>query len=221
MTTDYMIGVFGEQLSRPLDFKEVMSRLQATIVRERDYRLKRKGDNEWSFPRNGPETIKQVREVLPHLHMGDTLLIQNVRSKRIFAIRVVDAKPELVNTAGTDAIDRVWTATFEEFDSEYGIVNLGICADKPGEHHECNAWDIGVRKPRTADAIHHAILNIANWQKENVGKGENLPIGGIIVMQQWCERSGGGMTGWATYHGTPHVSHVHTSGWPSKVPGWI
>lgn len=141
-----------------------------------------------------------------------------------FAFRRVQKSLQPTQTDGTPGIDMIWSAVFHEFDAKYGIVNLGICASKPGEHGVCNAWDIGVSKPQTAEAIHAAILDIGNWLRArmleamNLGEGPGLPINGIIVMYQWCSRE---QTLWQSYGGVPHVSHVHVSAWPNLVPGWI
>jgi hypothetical protein len=130
---------------------------------------------------------------------------------------------EVIETAGTDAIDAIWTAVYHRFNDQFGIVNLGIYANKPGEHSVSNAVDIGVSKPQSADDIHQAIIDIANFIRgamladmDDVATG--LPVNGTIVMEQICDRGG---TSWRYYSGTPHVSHVHTSGWPNPLPGWI
>lgn len=140
----------------------------------------------------------------------------------IFRVRKMAETEEIIDTTGTDAIDEIWTAVFKRFDFEYGIVNLGICANKPGEHSKCNAVDIGVSKPKDSDAIHTAILDIAEFLRGEMIKdtqGEpGLPVNGIIVMEQVCSRS---ESYWHYYSGVAHVSHVHVSGWPNPLPGWI
>ena len=171
--------------------------------------------------RDGQDTFLRVKESLPNYRHGDKMLIQNVRSMKTLVICVVIDALQPAQTDGTPGIDLIYAAVMDEFDDEFDIINLGICADKPGQHHECNAWDIGVRKPKSADAIHASILKIAGWLKNNVFEGKKLPILGIIVMTQWCERGSNSMSGWNPYHGIPHVSHVHTSASPSKAPGWI
>lgn len=153
------------------------------------------------------------------------------------AIRVYDQSPQEIIfkvtpqlayqappcPGGVPSIREIWNATHEEFDAEYGLVNLGICSSKEGEHHECNAWDIGVSKPKSATAIHNAILDIGNWLRNRMLEDESsepggLPVNGVIVMEQICSRYN---TNWYHYSGTPHVSHVHVSGWPNLVPGWV
>jgi len=217
---EYMIGERGEDLSGPMELKQVFEKLDNRLAPDRHYRIKRKG-GDWSFVRDGRETYSRVKEVLPKYPLGETLLIENVRWGKVLAIRVVVAASPAMPTTGTPAIDKIYGTVMSEFDDELGIINMGICADKPGEHHECNAWDIGVRKPNSSDDIHRGILKIANWLRDNTFSGEELPNEGIIVMSQWCERGSRSMSSWMTYHGTPHVSHVHVSGHPGRVSGWI
>ena len=218
----YMVGTFGEDLSKPLGLQAAKAEIHQFLDHpKRDYHMKRKG-SPWGTVRNGKLTKKRFNEIVPTLKVGDALLIQNVRSKETKVVRVLEVELQPANTTGTPGIDLIWAAVFEEFDQKYGITNLGICANKPGQHGKCNAWDIGVSKPSSADAIHAAIRDIANWLRNNArSKGLGLPLNGIIVMYEWCEQSGDWMTGWQAYHGTPHVTHVHLSATPSLVPGWI
>jgi hypothetical protein len=217
----YMFGFKGEQLSRPMPRGELLDRVEKRFDSEAPlYRIKRKGQP-WSRTRTGEDTFSRMRTLTVREKVGETILVENVRNKRIFAVRIVEKAPPFMDTPGTQAIDIIYNAVMNRFDDEYDIYNLGIYANKPGEHGKSNAWDIGVAKPKTATAIHNAILDIGNWLRSNVGKGEDLPIEGIIVMEQWCERVGNTMSTWRTYYGTPHVSHNHVSGSPGLVPGWI
>jgi hypothetical protein len=167
------------------------------------------------------KTYRRYRELLPNLDVGDTLIIQNAKSQEQIAIRIVDVawKPDPMNTAGTPAIDLISGALWEEF-PEYGPYSMGICANKPGQHRDCNAHDIGTRRPQpdNDDGIHRTLREMANWLRS---KGNDLPILGIIVMYEWCEWEGNGMSSWRSYGGTPHVTHIHVSGRPSHYPGWI
>lgn len=142
--------------------------------------------------------------------------------------RVIKMHPKqdepVIDLDAAPSVDLIYSATYYRFNDKYGILNLGTRANKPGEHgtEPPNAVDIGVSKPVSADAIHAAILEIANWQREQMLldiEGEaGLPLNGIIVMYQLCDRSS---TTWRPYSGIPHVSHVHDSGWPNLLPGWV
>lgn len=219
---DYMVGPQKRDgsydLSKPISQREAYEHLRQWLDhRERDFMMKRRGDP-WGRVRNGHDAWSRLHDILPNLSVGDTLIIKNSRSEESWAIRVVDVAWKPMNTTGTDAIDKIAGATYDEFDSKFGLVNLGICADKPGQHNRCNAFDFGVQKPNSDDEIHRAIREVAAWQKAHA---EDIPILGIIVMYEWCEWTGSGMTNWNPYHGEPHVTHVHTSGRPSMYAGWI
>lgn len=170
-------------------------------------------------------TMTRLGVLLPREKVGTPIVVAADRpGGPEFAFRRVQKSLQPTPTEGTPGIDIIWSAVHREFDDKYGIVNLGICANKPGEHGVCNAWDIGVSKPNTDDEIHAAILDIGNWLRarmmENVSGegGKGLPINGIIVMYQWCSRE---QMLWSGYGGIPHVTHVHVSAWPNLVPGWI
>lgn len=216
-----MVGFRGEDLSKPLELGPARTEVHQWLEPDRDYRIARKG-SEWSRVRDGRATQQRFDEILPSFHVGDTLYLQNTRSRRVMVFRPCEVGLTPADTPGTPGIDLIWAFVMAEFDDKYGIVNLGICANKPGQHGKCNAWDPGVSKPGSADAIHMAVRDIARGIRANSNQlGAELPVNGIIVMYEWCERSGGGMTEWFAYHGTPHVSHAHVSAWPSLVPGWI
>jgi len=217
---EYMMGLVGKELSGPTGITRVFGNVRDALNPDKDYRIKRKG-GDWSMVRDGHDTLLRVKESLPNYRHGDKMLIQNVRSMKTLVVAVATDALKPAQTDGTPGIDLIYGAVLDEFDDEYDIINLGICADKPGQHHDCNAWDIGVRKPHSADAIHQAILRIANWLRNNTFDGKKLPVLGIIVMSQWCERQSNSMSSWQTYHGVSHVSHVHTSASPSRAPGWI
>lgn len=217
----YVVGFRGEESSAPLESTPARREVHRWLQPDRAYRLKRKGST-WSRVRDGRATAARFDEISPNVGVGEALLLQNVRSGRTIVFRPCEVGLTAADTPGTPGIDLIWAYVFDEFDDKYGIVNLGICATKPGQHGKCNAWDPGVSKPKSADAIHAAVRDIAKGIRDNANtRGWELPVNGIIVMTQWCERSGDWMSPWYPYHGVPHVSHVHVSAWPSLVPGWI
>jgi hypothetical protein len=217
--------------------------LAAPVVLKRQARLMEKAGRAKSFHiRFGREDLYGIaRDYKGCLKRSQDLLGENHPAGELYTVGVADspnegdavhpiakvfnvdvgAKP--ADTEGVDSIDLIYGAVMAEFNDKYGIVNLGICADKPGEHSVCNAWDIGVAKPQTTESIHSAILDIANWLRNGMLKAMDsepggLPVNGVIVMEQVCSRDN---TSWHYYDGIPHVSHVHVSGWPNLVPGWV
>jgi hypothetical protein len=179
---------------------------------------------------NHPGPQRTWDEAIVHLKAQDwkpgtkvQFLPDSGRFNWVFRSVHVNLAPDAPDEA-TGPIKRIWTAAWNEFDEQYGLVNLGIKVSKPGEHSVGNAWDIGVLKPSTSDGIHNAITDIANWLRGQMmqaiqdGGGPGLPVGGDIVMSQWCARDS---TNWSYYSGIPHVSHCHVSGYPELVSGWI
>lgn len=221
----YLVGTRGHDLSKPLPLGEAYDRIGAFVQHpNRQYRMRRRG-SDWGAVRNGRATWDRLREIVPNLNVGDALLVQHIKSGETWVMRPAEIGLTAADTPGLPAIDLMWAYVFERWDDRFGITNLGICVNKPGEHGKCNAWDIGVHKPNSSDDIHSAIRVIANDLRVHGGSGADSPIAGkvngIIVMYEWCEYSGSGMTTWQAYHGTPHVTHVHVSGLPNPVPGWI
>jgi len=217
--------------------------LSTTILLKRQARLMRQAGRAKSFfirfgredlygiPRSYTGCLGRCRDLLTEHHPAGLLYTVGYtdgpqEGNAVHALAKVfnvETGPKPAQTDGTPAIDLIWAAVFAEFNVKYGIVNLGICADKPGEHSLCNAWDIGVTKPQSAEAIHEAILDIANWLRNKMiqdmqSEPGGLPVNGVIVMEQFCSRDN---TSWHYYDGTPHVSHVHVSGWPNPLPGWV
>lgn len=163
---------------------------------------------------NGPERVIVRTEIGPD-----------------FAVRKFEVHPEspapTPDGPGTPQVDQIHAAVLA-YCAERGwnVTELGICVDKPGEHGYCNAWDGGViyeaGKLLPSDEIHRRIVNVATFIRSEGIKFQNgnggLPVNGVIVMSQYWEH-GMGET-WRQYSGTPHVTHWHVSGYPSKT-GWV
>lgn len=146
-----------------------------------------------------------------------------------FLIKRIPPKFVVVNTAGTRGIDIIHAAVTAYCRKQnWDVRELGICADKPGEHGYCNAWDAGCTNdgPRYLPSaeIHRRITIVASYLRdEGVRYAETagrfgLPVNGVIVMSQYWERGMG--QSWRYYSGTPHVSHWHVSAHPSFT-GWV
>jgi hypothetical protein len=231
----HTITEFGSgRLSLPMATSTILkrqSKLMRHVGRAKPFHIRFGREDLYGIARDYQGCLRRSRDLLDEHHPAGLLYTVGyadspVEGNAVHALAKVfnvEVGPKPAQTDGTPAIDMIWAAVFQQFNVKYGIVNLGICADKPGEHSRCNAWDVGVSKPQTAEAIHSAILDIANWLRakmlEAMGDGaQGLPVGGIIVMEQWCSRES---TNWSHYTGEPHVSHVHVSGFPELVPGWI
>jgi len=210
--------------SKGISLDSTMSFLRKKLPQDGKYRLRKGACNDFGPLLSRWEALKRVRNYLDGASVGTKVLIApELETVTAWVVRTAEYEPLPESfKAGVASIDKIATDVYERFNEKYGIVNLGICADKPGEHSKCNAWDIGVSKPKTADEIHAAILDIANYLRNRMLadiEGEpGLPVNGIIVMEQIVSRSD---PNWRTYYGTPHVSHVHVSGWPNLSPGWV
>lgn len=231
----HTITAFGSQKrSAPLSTPLILTRqakLMTKAGRAKEFHLRFGREDLYGKARDFKSCLDRSRTLLTENHPAGLLYTLGVMDSHssedaihpIAKVFNVEVGPKPAQTDGTPAIDLIWAAVFQEFNDRYGIVNLGICADKPGEHSICNAWDIGVSKARTDEAIHLAILDIGNWLRNRMledmqSEPGGLPVNGVIVMEQLCSRDN---TNWRYYSGTPHVSHVHVSGWPNPLPGWV
>jgi hypothetical protein len=231
----HTITKFGSgKLSLPMATSTILKR-QAKLMRQfgraKPFHIRFGREDLYGIPRDYQGCLRRSRDLMDEHHPAGLLYTLGyadspVEGNAVHALAKVfnvEVGPKPAQTDGTPAIDIIWSAVFQQFNVKYGIVNLGICADKPGEHSICNAWDIGVTKPQTDEAIHSAILDIGNWLRNGMLNSMHvepggLPVNGVIVMEQTCSRDN---SNWHYYDGTPHVSHVHVSGWPNPLPGWV
>lgn len=179
------------------------------------------------WPKVGP-LGDRVDELMRRKGGPDRILVRPT-SGPTWALKRVEIREHepVPDGPGTPQIDRIRAATFAEFGPgssyDWDLRDLGICADKDGEHGECNAWDVGVNPSLPATEQHRRLEMIAEFhmregRKHLLSSGaDGLPVNGTIVLERYWER---GNDGWRPYGGTPHVSHVHTSGHPSRT-GWV
>lgn len=212
-------GDYGRYLTLP----QTMETLKRKVSTDGGIRLIKGAGNDPGPVRLGNEPFRRTRVFLEHATAGETIALLPDTGPFNWIVRVAEFDPTPASfLAGTPAIDAIATAVYFKYNDVYGIVNLGIYANKPGEHSKSNAIDIGVSKPDTADDIHEAILDIGGYLRFQMladMEGEpGLPVNGDIVMQQVCSRED---TSWHYYGGVPHVSHTHVSGWPNPLPGWV
>ena len=168
----------------------------------------------WNLPKAQPEDVWRVKA---RAGTSDPV---------VFSVRAVEVADPIPDTAGTPAIDQIHAATVAFCLARgWNVTELGICANKEGQHNKCNAWDANAGG-FTSDEIHRRLLTVGNFLKDegtkhlNSGGKEGLPVLGVIVMEQFWKREES-TRGWQTYTGTAHVSHWHVSGFPSMWPGWI
>ena len=225
MTKRYQCAKTGTgQYGRYLTLSETMSFLRQKVSPDGGVRLKKGQGNDLGPILTRFEALKRLRAWLDkEAEPGDKATIFPDTGPTNWSVRTAVYNPLPTSfLVGVPSIDRIATDVFDRFNDTYGITNLGICVNKAGEHGECNAVDFGVSKPTTSAAIHNAILDVGNYLRNRMLadiEGEpGLPVNGVIVMEQICSRSN---TSWYHYNGVPHVSHLHASGWPNLVPGWV
>lgn len=211
-------GDFGQRRTLP----ETLKFLRTKISAPNFIHLQEAGNDQ------GPrltrlEAFRRAERKLERAEPGYKLSMLVETGPHSWTIRALREQNPVADTPGTDPIDQIVGWVWQEYAELYGVYDLGICASKPGQHYRCNAWDGGVGKPQSADAIHSGILDVANGLRARMlldlqGEPGGLPILGIIVMEQVCSRD---QPYWTRYYGTPHVSHWHVSGYPSQYSGWI
>ena len=142
-----------------------------------------------------------------------------------FAFKAVEIKLQPINTEGSPAIDRIYTDIVNgQWSAD--VYSLGIYVNKPGEHGATgngwkgNAWDIGIRPVGDTPKNRAEYWDIGEHLRQQ-GKAGHLPVGGIITQAKWCSKANG--FNWQPYHSLTdlHWTHVHVSGSPEQVPGWI
>lgn len=211
-------GDFGKRRS----LQETIKFLRTKIPAPNTIHLREVG-NDQGPARTRLDAFQRAERKLADAEPGYKLSLLVNTGPHSWTIRVLREQNPVADTPGTDPIDQIVGWVFGEYGEQYKVYDLGICANKPGQHYRCNAWDGGVGKPQSADDIHAGILDVANGLRIKMlqdlqGEPTGLPILGIIVMEQVCSRD---QPYWTRYYGTPHVSHWHVSGSPSQYSGWI
>lgn len=174
------------------------------------------------------EAVRRARQILRRPNGPERVIIRTDIGAD-FAVRRFEVHEHVPvpDGPGTPQVDQIHAAVLAYCaERDWNVTELGICVDKPGEHGYCNAWDGGViyegGQLLPSDEIHRRIVNVATFIRGEGIKNQNgnggLPVNGVIVMSQYWER-GMGET-WNHYSGTPHVTHWHVSGWPSRT-GWV
>jgi hypothetical protein len=233
----YRLRREGRAFGNPLERDALLKVLRVKLENAGGaYRLKRPDAESFGPVKSRFRIMNTLRWNLPRATPGDTYRVMTRADQAtrgpIFSVNVLDVPDPrpIVDGPGTDAIDRIYAATHAFCnDKGWRVTDMGICANKPGQHSKCNAWDGGVivdtdGKPLSADEIHRRIQVVADYLKsegeKHLGTGgrEGLPVLGVIVMSKFWSRESGG---WHPYDGTPHVSHWHVSGFPSLYPGWL
>lgn len=182
------------------------------------------GGERFSRRHSVPDALARTKQILQQRGGHDRVILRPAKGRAI-AVRKfeVEKKPPLPNIYATVPLLRIIAAVNNKFDN---VRSMGIAANKPGEHgvNPPNAWDVGTDPNVPATVTWARIEAYAKYLRaqgiaHQVSGGRlGLPVNGVIYQQRYWQR-GMGLT-WAFYSGTPHVSHVHVSGHPSKT-GWI
>jgi hypothetical protein len=191
------------------DPKNVKQASDNVVLRQRKhigkgYRMREVQKNEeW-----GPELdLSQMKSRLPgrldSLRVGETWATKALSDDFTVWTRKVEVDPPVVNTPGTDAIDKIYSWLNGNFKGRWE--NWGICVCKRisgsssySQHAYCNAIDLG-GSTANLDAIAKAAVAAA--------KKGTIPCDQVI----W--------KGWEHIHGGSvydHYDHVHLTGAPQK-----
>lgn len=128
-------------------------------------RIKKRGKREeFSRWRRTFQTGVALLRLLLASKIGDFFTIQN-KSHREIAVRVVDTRPNIIQTEGTDAIDRIYTRIMADFRN---VESWGICSCRDigttgtiSQHAYCNAWDLHAAQD-VMEAIFHFLIKHAD-----------------------------------------------------------
>lgn len=168
-----------------------------------------------------PSVLGLRKLVKRFLTTGATRVVVGTGGRASFAVKQVEVPaPPPPDGPGTPAIDAIRHYVRTKYPE---VRDMGICANKPGEHGHCNAWDGGAPLGWSAEKIWAFIETIADDLKrqgqlhDRTGGAEGLPVNGVIVQDRYWET---GNSTWRGYTGTKHVSHFHVSGKPS-ITGWV
>lgn len=199
----------SERWSVPLDLEPVLTKWG--VLAEKlggPFRLRELQTEgaEWSAPANKNTTQKTLKGILSTGKVGEVWATDTAREPHI-VVRIVDVKPEIPDSPGTSAIDKVRWYLFTNFNLE----SWGLCVCKKiagstsySQHAYCNAEDYH----GTATEMSSASL----WLARNAAKDiQNFPAAEIIYNRKiWTPPEA-----WHYYGGiNPHTDHIHVSGFP-------
>jgi len=166
------------------------------------YRMREQGDP-WGPLKDLSEVHDSLPARLDQLHVGQVWAVKAESDDYITMTRKVDVEPPVVQTPGTDAVDRLYTWLQDHFRGKWE--NWGICVCKRiegtstwSQHAYCNAIDVG-GATGNLEAIAKAATAAA--------KAGHIPCDQVI----W--------QGWEHVHGGTvydHYDHVHLTGQPQR-----
>lgn len=108
------------------------------------YRLKKR-DGEWGSQLTLQQLGDSLKRRLSGGEVGDVFFVET-RDGTVLHLRIVDAKPDVMNTVGTPAIDLIYTEVLTLWPSvqSWGICNCRhISGTNVWSYHAwCQAWDI-------------------------------------------------------------------------------
>lgn len=183
----------------------------------------------------GPaRTLPFIRKKLPALlaseNPGTSIVVASDRTDGAeFAFQRIQTQLRPANTEGSPAIDLIHPAVVNEFGPmNWGLFSVGIYVNKPGEHGAVGSgwrgnaedWEFSDSQADTAESD-RKLDDLAKWLAAEQPKG--LPVGGMISQGEWWSPTS---AGWQPYRVGEsrflrHFTHLHLSGSPERVPGWI
>jgi hypothetical protein len=191
------------------DPKNVKEASNNVVVRQRKhigrgYRMRELQKNEdWSPERSLDEVFARLPARLDDLHLGEIWAVKAESDDYTVWTRKVHVDPPIMQTPGTDAIDKIYAWLSGNFKGRWE--NWGICVCKRiagsssySQHAYCNAIDVG-GSTGNLDAIARAATQAA--------QSGRIPCDQVI----W--------RGWEHVHGGnvyDHYDHVHLTGEPQR-----
>lgn len=226
MKAAYTITPYGDNHpTQPLSLRVVLrkqARLMSQAGRWRMFHL-RQPHKDWGPGRTYAENLDRSKTLLTVADEGFRLVVGYSDAGRILPLsktaKIIDY-PEPADIYATPAIQRIYSATFSQFDF---VFNNGLYVNKPLLHgtRPPDAWDAGVHYS-TSPQAHSRVMQVFDYWHEEAAKyhqtkgASGLPINGAIGMEYvfgpYASTSGNLEV--RTYSGSPHVTHGHISGEP-------
>ena len=142
----YQVGRKGSrEWSSPGDLAEAIKILRARLEGKGPFRLKLRGEEEWSALRGLPKTMDRLRERAKRAQVGDALWVKTQKGT-IFVLRVGEVRVPAPPSSAPPQIQHLWNEIYAKWPN---VVSWGICncrrvdGSRAWSYHAwCQAWDI-------------------------------------------------------------------------------